>query len=151
MPRPQENCSSDYQNSGHAGDRPAAKKLSFATRRFRLRCFDWLRFPFEIGAVGPRRQLDSDPMMRAVLREVMLSELLSYFIRRDANNCVLAGIEILRKLKQLHPDRALFKSAVRPAKRVLDDVLEELSASLAGPKRGALEQTVQFRPHSLLA
>ena len=60
---------------------------------------------------------------------------------------MLTGVEIRRKLEEFHPEGALFESAVRPVYRVLDDVLEELPASLAGAKRGALQQTAEFRPH----
>ena len=90
-------------------------------------------------------------MRRAILGEVMLSELFPYFIGRHADYRVLTGIEIRRKLEELNSDRALFESAARPGNRVLDDVSEELPASLAVAKRGTLQQTIEFRPHDLPA
>ena len=81
----------------------------------------------------------------------MLSELLSYLIGRHTNDGVLARIEVLRKLEEFYADRAFFESAGRTADRVLDDVLQELPASLARAKRRTLQQTIEFRPHVLLA
>ena len=107
--------------------------------------------PPEFGGVGPWRQTDSDRMIRTILSQVMLSELLSYFIGRHTNDGVLTGIEVLRKLEEFYADRAFFESAGRTVNRVLDDVLEELPASLARAKRRALQQTIEFRPYGLLA
>ena len=49
----------------------------------------------------------------------------------NADDGVLAGIEILRKLEDLDADGAFLESAPGPANGVLDDVLEELP----GPPR----------------
>ena len=81
-------------------------------------------------------------MICTVFGEVVLSEPFPYFVGRDADNRVPAGVEILRKLKQFHTDGAFFESAVRAVYRVLDDVLEKLPASLAGGKCGAIHRRV---------
>lgn len=75
--------------------------------------------------------------MRAVRSEIMLGQPLSDFIRRHANNGVLTRIEILRELEKLHADGPLLEASARPAERVLDDVLQELPASLAGTECSA--------------
>src|ERR1041385_4491351 len=86
-------------------------------------------------------------MIGAVLRQVVLGELLADFVRGHADNGVLAGIEILRKLEKLDADGTLFERAARTGHGVLNDIAQELPASLAGAKRGALQQAVEFRPH----
>jgi hypothetical protein len=72
----------------------------------------------------------------------MLGELLSHLIGRHANYCVLAGIEVLRKLEEFYTDRAFFESARRTPDCVLDDVLKEFPAALARPERRALKQAI---------
>ena len=90
--------------------------------------------------------MDFHRMIFAVFRHVVLSELLSDFIRGYAHNGVLAGIEILRKLKKTDSDRALFEGADRTGNRALNDVLQKLAASLAGAKRRTLQQAIEFGP-----
>jgi hypothetical protein len=89
-------------------------------------------------------------MISTVLGQVVLGELLSYFIGRYADNRVLTRVEIRWKVKEFHPDQAFFERAARPADRVLDDVLEELTASLAVAKRNAPQQAIQLRPNGPL-
>jgi hypothetical protein len=84
-------------------------------------------------------------MIRPILGEVMLGKLLSHLIGRHTNYGVLTRIEVLRKLEEFYTDRAFFERAVRTANRVLDDVLQELPASLARAKRRTLQQTNEFR------
>jgi hypothetical protein len=81
----------------------------------------------------------------------MLSKFFSYLIGRHTNDRVLARIEVLRKLEEFYTDRAFFERAVRPANGVLDDVLQELPASLARPKRRTLQQTTEFRLYGAFA
>jgi hypothetical protein len=114
------------------------------------RHFHDLGVPLEFGGVGATRQIDSYRMIRTILSEVVLRQFLSYFISRYPDYGVLTCIEIEGKLEEFHPERALFESAVRTADRVVDDVLKELPASLAGAKRRALQQAMEFRPHGLL-
>lgn len=95
--------------------------------------------PPEFGAVGSRRQLDSDRMIRTVLSEIVLGELFPDFVRCYADDRVLACVEGFRKLEEFDTDCAFFESAIGPSNRVFDDVLQELSASLARPKGGAVE------------
>jgi hypothetical protein len=80
----------------------------------------------------------------------MLRELLPNFVGSDAYNRVLAGIEVEWKLEEFNSERTFFQSAARATDRVLYDVSEELPASLAGTKRTALQQTVEFRDYSPL-
>jgi hypothetical protein len=84
---------------------------------------------------------------RTILGEVVLCELLPYLIGRYAYNGVLTRIEIRRKLEKFHSEAPFFESAARPLDRVVDDVLEELPAPLAGAKRRAFQQTIEFVPH----
>src|ERR1039458_5652050 len=107
--------------------------------------------PPEFCGVGPWRQIDFDRMIGTILGEVTLSELLSYFIGSHTNYGVLTRIEVLRKLEEFYADRAFFERAGRTANRVLDDILKELPASFARAKRGALQQTIEFRPYCLRA
>jgi hypothetical protein len=81
----------------------------------------------------------------------MLSQLLSHFIGRHTNYCVLTRIEVLRKLEEFYADRAFFESAGRTSDCMLDDVLKEFPASLARAKRRARQETIEFRPHVLFA
>ena len=56
--------------------------------------------PPECSGVGPWRQIDPDRVIRSILSLVMLSQLLSHFIGRHTNYCVLTRIEVLRKLEE---------------------------------------------------
>ena len=94
--------------------------------------------------------MDSHRVIPAILGEIVLGQLLSYFISRYPDYGVLAGIEVEGKLEELHAERALFECAAGTADGVIDDILEELTASLARAKRGALQQAAEFRPHGLL-
>ena len=81
----------------------------------------------------------------------MLGKFLAHLVGGHTDDSVLAGIEVLRELEQLDADVAFFKGAVRTVDGVLNDVLQELPASLAGAKGIALQQAIEFRPHGLLA
>src|ERR1017187_2765154 len=109
-----------------------------------------LGVPLEFGGVGAGRQVDSYQMIRTILCQVVLRQFLPYFVSRDPDYGVLTCIKIEGKLKEFHPERALFQSAVRTADRVVDNVLKELPTSLARAKRRASEQAMELRPHGLL-
>jgi hypothetical protein len=109
--RPPQECAHQDQYRCTAGHHCAAEPASTCPLRSSRRSGNfhrWRRFPFEIGAVRSRRQLDLDRMIRAVLSEVVLSEFLADFVRGYADDCVLTGVEILRKLKNLDADRSFF-------------------------------------------
>ena len=85
-------------------------------------------------------------MIRPVFRYVVLCEFLSDFVRGYTDDGVLAGIETLRKLKNLDTNRTLFEGAAWTGNRVLNDIVQKLAASFAGAKRGALKQAMEFGP-----
>jgi hypothetical protein len=85
-------------------------------------------------------------MIRTVFRHVVLCKFLSDFVRGYADDGVLAGIEILRKLKNLDTNGTLFEGAARTGNRVLNGIIQKLAASLAGAKRRALQQAMEFSP-----
>lgn len=71
-------------------------------------------------------------MMRAILAEVILGELLADLICGYTNDCVLAVSKSLRSSKSPIPMERSFNAPVGPANGVVDDVLQELLAPLAG-------------------
>jgi hypothetical protein len=94
--------------------------------------------------------VDFDPMVRTVLGRVVLSQLLPYFVGRYADDRVLTRIKVGRKLEEFDSDQAFFESAILPLNRLLDDVMDKLPAALAGAKRVALQQAVEFGPYGPL-
>jgi hypothetical protein len=81
----------------------------------------------------------------------MLSELFPDFSSRDANDSVLAGIEVVGKLKEIHSDRAFFELEAWSIHGLLDDVGKKLPASLARAEGGALYKMFKFRADGPLA
>ena len=69
-------------------------------------------------------------MTRAVLGEIMLSKFLSHFGGCNAYNRVLARIVVVWKSKEVRSDGTFLERAARPFQSVLDDVREELAASM---------------------
>jgi hypothetical protein len=88
-------------------------------------------------------------MLRTVLGKVVLGKLLAYFVGGYADDGVLTRIEVLRQVEEIDSERAFLESAPCPAERVLDDVLEELTASLAIAESSARQQAIELRLHGL--
>src|SRR3954447_3514414 len=89
-------------------------------------------------------------MNSTVLSQIVLGQLLPNFTGGNSNNSMLTGIEVMRKLEEVHSDRALFESDLRSTHRVLDDVGEEVSATSACAKSSTLEYMSKLRKNGLL-
>ena len=98
--------------------------------------------PRERGGVGTRRQIDSDQVGGTIFCQVLLGEFFPHLIGRDADNRVLARVEIRRKLEEVHSDGAFFERPLGPADGVLYDVNEEFLAAFATAKGSGFQQAV---------
>jgi len=87
-------------------------------------------------------------MTGTVLGDVVLRQFFSYFTGRYPYNRVLASIEIVRKPEEVYADRALLESAALAGHRVLDNISEKLLAALAIAKGRAVQEPIEFSPHS---
>ncbi|HWC97367.1 MAG TPA: hypothetical protein VG456_11470 [Candidatus Sulfopaludibacter sp.] len=88
-------------------------------------------------------------MIGSVFGQIVLGQFLPNLVGGYADNGVLAGIEILRKLEDLDSNRTFFECPRWTIDRILNDVLKELTASLARAKGAAFQQTIELRPDLL--
>jgi hypothetical protein len=88
-------------------------------------------------------------MIRAILGQVVQSELFADFVGRYAHNGVLSCIEILREVEELYSDRAFFQGTGCTIEGVVDDIFEELPASLARAKGIALQHAIKLRSNGI--
>jgi len=77
-------------------------------------------------------------MMSTVFSQVVLRQLLPDFTRSDTNNRMLTRIEVMRKLEEVHSDRTLFESELKPTDGLLNDIREEVSAAFTCAKSSTL-------------
>jgi len=81
-------------------------------------------------------------MGRAILGQVLLGKFFPYLIGRDADNRMLARVEIRRKLEEVDSNGTFFERALGSAKGVLYDVNKEFLAALAAAKGSGFKQAI---------
>ena len=77
----------------------------------------------------------------------MLGEFFADGVGGDADNGVLAGVEVGRELEQFDADGAFLEGVVGLGDGAIDDILQEVAAALTGAKGGAVQEVVQLLPY----